>query len=320
MTYDQDQALNISGYEVDNKKLWDDFLSTSKNGVFLFNRDYMEYHSDRFEDHSLLISRKGKLIGLFPANIKDGSLYSHGGLTFGGVISDINMRTQIMMDLFQKVLQLCKDENITKVIYKPVPYIYHSIPADEDLYSLFRCNAKLIARNVTTSIYLPQKTDFDESRQRSIKKAIKNNLTVKQNYDFNDFMQILKEVLAERHGVAPVHSLEEIELLAKRFPDNIRLFSSYKDNVMLAGVMVYESKNVAHAQYIANSNSGRDLGALELVFDFLINHQYSRKKYFDFGISTEQMGHFLNTGLIAHKEGFGARAVMHDIYELTVPE
>jgi lipid II:glycine glycyltransferase (peptidoglycan interpeptide bridge formation enzyme) len=201
-----------------------------------------------------------------------------------------------------------------------MPYIYHSFPADEDIFALFRYNAKLIGRNVTSSIYLPQKIDFDESRQRSIKKALKNNLTVKRNYDFKDFMQILKEVLEERHGATPVHSLEEIELLAKKFPDNIRLFSSYKDDVMLAGVVVYESKNVAHAQYIANSNAGRDLGALELVFDYLINHQYLRKKYFDFGISTEQMGQFLNTGLIAHKEGFGARAVMQDIYELTVPE
>ncbi len=310
----------IEIYKSADKAEWNKFVDLSKNGFFLFNRDYMDYHSDRFQDHSLLFTRKDKLIGLLPANLKDGTLYSHGGLTFGGIISDSNMRTQIMMDLFQKTLQLCKDEGITKIIYKPIPYIYHSFPADEDLYALFRYNAKLTGRNVTTSIYQMLKTDFDESRQRAIKKAQKNNLIVKENNDFKVFMQILKDVLAERHGVAPVHSVEEIALLSSRFPNNIRLFSSYKDEVMLAGVLVYESRNVAHAQYIANSNAGRDLAALEFVFDYLINHQYPQKKYFDFGISTEENGQFLNTGLIAHKEGFGGRAIMQDIYEIKVPE
>jgi hypothetical protein len=320
VSIENNEAIKIEIYKSADKAEWNKFVDLSKNGVFLFNRDYMDYHSDRFQDHSLLFTRKDKLIGLLPANIKDGTLYSHGGLTFGGIISDSNMRTQIMMDLFQKTLQLCKDEGITKIIYKPIPYIYHSFPADEDLYALFRYTAKLIGRNVTTSIYQMLKTDFDESRQRAIKKAQKNNLIVKQNNDFKGFMQILKEVLAERHGVAPVHTVEEIELLSSRFPNNVRLFSSYKDETMLACVLVYESRNVAHAQYIANSNAGRDLGALEFVFDYLINHQFLRKKYFDFGISTEEMGQFLNTGLIAHKEGFGGRAVIQDIYEIKIVE
>ncbi len=49
----------------------------------------MDYHSDRFNDHSLVFTRKNRLIGLLPANIKDEALYSHGGLTFGGIISDV---------------------------------------------------------------------------------------------------------------------------------------------------------------------------------------------------------------------------------------
>ena len=318
MAFDETKTIDVSIYKQEQKRLWDDFVSVSKNGFFLFYRDYMEYHSDRFHDHSLLFFKNGNLIGVLPANLNDGVLYSHAGLTFGGVVSGYDMRTQRMLAIFEKLTQHCREQEIRKIVYKAIPYIYHSIPADEDLYALFRNKAELSGRNVTTSIYGPSKLKFDESRSRAIKKAKKNNLAVKRSYDFKSFMQIVEDVLKERHGVAPVHTSREIELLAGRFPDNIKLFSSFKNDAMLAGAMIYESKNVAHAQYIANSSEGRDMGALEMVFDELINNYFKNKKYFDFGISTEQAGQYLNTGLVAHKEGFGARAVMQDFYELEI--
>ena len=316
----ENKAISILAYKPEYKGLWDNFVSVSKNGVFLFYRDYMEYHSDRFRDHSLLFFKDKKIVGLLPANLDHHTLHSHAGLTFGGVISGYDTKISVMIDIFDTLIKHCKEQGINEIVYKAIPYIYHSVPADEDLYALFSHNAKLIGRNVTTSIYLPLKLKFDESRTRAIKKAQKNNLVVKRSYDFRNFMQIVKDVLANRHGTKPVHSQEEIELLSNRFPDNIQLFSSYKDDVMLAGVIMYESKNVAHAQYIANSPEGQNLGATALVFDYLINTHYMGKKYFDFGISTEQMGQFLNAGLIAYKEGFGASAVMQDIYRLIINE
>lgn len=318
MTCSTDKTIEIMVYKQENRSQWDSFISNSKNGTFMFYRDYMEYHSDRFTDHSLLFFKKGKLIGLIPANLKDSVLCSHAGLTFGGIISDYSMRTELMLAVFDRLIDHCRDQNINRVMYKRIPYIYHSIPADEDLYSLFRHNAKLSGRNVTASIYAQSSPKFDESRSRAIKKAKNNNLVVKRCYDYTTYMRIVEDVLKERHGTSPVHSSQEIGLLASRFPENIKLFSSFKNDTMLAGVMVYESKNVAHAQYIANSEEGREIGALELVFDDLINNCYKNKKYFDFGISTEQSGQYLNTGLMAHKEGFGARAVMHDFYELLI--
>lgn len=280
----------------------------------------MEYHSDRFQDHSLLFFKGGKLIGLLPANIKDGVLYSHAGLTFGGVISGHDMNTAVMLDIFCSLVNYCRNKEIKEIIYKTIPYIYHSVPADEDLYALFRFKAQLLGRSVTSSIYGPSKLKFDESRLRAVKRAKKNNLTVKRSYDFEKYMKIVEDVLKERHGVKPVHTVSEMEFLANRFPDNIKLFSSFKNESMLAGVITYESKNVVHAQYIANSNDGRDLGALDLIFDYLINDIFKAKKYFDFGISTEQAGQFLNVGLLEYKEDFGARAVILDSYKLTVED
>jgi hypothetical protein len=280
----------------------------------------MEYHSDRFQDHSLLFFRDNSLVAILPTNIEKKTLYSHAGLTFGGVISGYGMNTALMLNIFSALVNHCRSQGIKEIVYKAIPYIYHTVPANEDLYALFYSKARLLARNVTSSIYEPSEVKFSERRLRSIKKAQKNNLIVKRSYDFKNYMQIVEEVLKERHGVKPVHTTNEIELLANRFPDNIKLFSCFKNETMLAGVIVYESKNVAHTQYIANSNEGRALGALDFTLNYLIKDFCKGRRYFDFGISTEQSGQSLNIGLIDYKESFKASAVMHDIYILTVDQ
>jgi len=312
------RMIKVVRYNPEHRRTWDDFISNSKNGVFLFYRNYMEYHSDRFRDHSLLFFTDEKPIALMPANARDNNLYSHEGLTFGGIISGYDMKTPLMMEIFEELVEYLKGENIKRIVYKAIPHIYHAVPAEEDLYVLFRYNAKLVRRDVTSSIYLPAKPKFQENKVRTIKRALKNRIFVKKSDDFSTYMRIVKQVLMERHGVRPVHSCEEIAMLAARFPDNIKLFASYRGDTMLAGVIIYESTNVAHAQYIANSPEGMRLGALDIVFDYLINEYYNEKRYFDFGISTENEGRFLNNGLIDYKEDFGARAIAHDFYEVSI--
>ena len=52
--------------------------------------------------------------------------------------------------------------------------------------------------------------------------------------------------------------------------------------------------------------------------DYLINECYSSKEYFDFGISTENEGLFLNEGLTSQKQEFGGRGIVYDFYEIRV--
>jgi hypothetical protein len=311
-------SLTICLYKPEHKALWDNFVSTAKNGVFLFYRDYMEYHSDRFTDHSLLFFNKGRLVALLPANTANDNLCSHGGLTFGGFITDSTMKTPLMLSMFQGLFEHCRVQGIKEIIYKPIPYIYHSVPADEDLYALFVYNAKLFARNVSSCISLSGLKKFDRNRNDNIRKAKRNTLQVKESIDIDTFMKIEEEALVERHDVKPVHTAEEMKLLAGRFPGNIKLFASFKNDVMFAGVIMYESKYVAHMQYAANSKEGWSIGAQDIIDDYLINQYYKDKRYFDFGISTEKRGQILNLGLIKRKEDFGASALMYDQYQIVL--
>lgn len=311
--------MKIIKYSVELKDLWNEFVKNSKNSHFFFQRDYMEYHSDRFNDFSLMIfDETDKLIAILPANIKENILYSHQGLTFGGFLVDDKMKTETMLEIFESLKQFLKEQNIQKIVYKCIPYIYHINPSEEDRYALFRNDAQLIRRDVTTTIDLENKIKYQEQRKRSIKKAIKNDLLFQESKDFKSYWNILEETLNVQHDAKPVHNLEEIEMLASLFPDNIKLFIASKDDKVLGGTLVFENEIIVHTQYLANSIEGRNVGALDFVIDNLINEVYQDKKYFDFGISNEDAGRYLNTGLIAQKEGFGARAVVHDFYELEI--
>jgi hypothetical protein len=310
--------LEIVKYSDDRRDEWNSFLPNSRDGLFMFHRDYMEYHSDRFIDHSLMIHEGKEAVALLPANLDGKVLASHNGLTFGGFITNPKMTVPTMLKIFDQLMHYLAAQSINKLVYKCIPYIYHSIPAEEDRYALFRKGAKLYRRDVTSTILLSEKVRFQEIRRRSIKKATSANLQVRKVDDFQSYWDILTANLAEKYSTKPVHSLTEIEYLHSKFPDNIKLVASYQGNAMLAGVVIYESRNVAHAQYISSSEEGRRLGALDAVFSYLIEEYYRDKRYFDFGISTESEGRYLNEGLVFFKEGFGARAVVHDSYEVDV--
>lgn len=158
--------VNIIKYSSSKRREWNDFLTGSKNGTFLFNRDYVEYHGERFTDFSLMVYDGGELIALLPANIDSDQLVSHGGLSFGGFIVDSRMKVSIMLKIFNELIKLMQAENINKLIYKKIPYIYHSIPSDEDLYALSKIGARLTRRDVSSTIYfrniIPfQKIEFE---------------------------------------------------------------------------------------------------------------------------------------------------------------
>ncbi len=311
--------MKVIKYNLSYKNIWNEFVKNSKNGHFFFQRDYMEYHNNRFEDFSLLIfDENEKLISILPANINENILYSHQGLTFGGCVVDDKMKTEIMLGIFESLKAFLKEENIAKIVYKVIPYIYHIKPSEEDRYALFRNDAKLIRRNVTSTIDLTEQVRYSKGRKWTVNKAKKEDIEIVETNDYKSFWLLLSSVLESNHEVKPVHTLEEMEKLVEIFPKNIKLFLAKKDDEVISGALVYENKNIVHTQYLANSETGREICALDLLIDYLIKERYKEKKYFDFGISNEDAGRYLNTGLISQKEGFGARAVAQDFYELEI--
>lgn len=303
---------------------WDVFVPQTRNGTFLFMRSYMDYHADRFCDHSLMIYRKEKLCALLPANEKDNTLYTHGGLTYGGLLTTVSLGTADVCEIFNCINGYLDKCDIRGVVYKSIPWIYHRLPAEEDLYALFKvCHARLLSREIASTIIInDSKLRFTEARRSGIRKARQNGLAVCESYDYDSFWHILSDNLEQKYGAKPVHSLEEIKLLHSCFPENIRLFvTSKSDGTPLGGAVIYECGATIHTQYISASAEGKRLGAIDILFDHLLNNVYNdscKYKYFDIGTSTREGGRILNEPLIFQKEGFGGRGVCYDTYEWTL--
>jgi Acetyltransferase (GNAT) domain len=309
--------LRVERYTAAREREWNDFVCSSKNGTFLFDRGYMDYHRDRFVDSSLMVhDDRGRLIALLPASRHERVLVSHGGLTYGGFISGARMTTTRMLEVADSSFEHLRDDGIERVIYKCVPHIYHSLPAEEDAYALFARDAALVRRDVSSAIDTRLPAPPQNRRRRVLERARRAGLHVERVDGFHLFWPVLERNLAERYGKEPVHTRDEITYLAQRFPENILLLVCTAGEDVLAGAVLYVSRNVCHVQYNATSAEGRRLGALDLVLAAVIERFSPTHRVIDFGISTERDGRHLNEGLIDYKEGFGARAVNYDFYEL----
>lgn len=313
--------ITIVRYTEDKVNIWNQFNKQSKNALFMFDRNYMDYHKDRFKDHSLLFYDEDKLLALLPMSEHDNMLISHGGLTYGGFISDTKMKQHTMMDCFAELIKYAKENGFKNIRYKCIPHIYHSQPAEEDRFALFANNSKLDTVDVSTYVNLAAPLKMPKGRKAQISRAKREGVVVEELTeleDFNKFIELENEVLTERHDVRAVHTGEELKLLHDRFPENIHLFASLKDGNLIAGTVVYEYDQVVHTQYMAANDEARTIGALDLAVSTVINNYKETKKWLDFGISTEHGKIYLNEGLCSQKEGFGGRTGVYEIWELNL--
>ena len=309
--------FTVQKYDASYYELWNNFVAESRNGTFLFHRDFMEYHSDRFEDFSLLVFEDtDKLMAILPANRAGDEVFSHQGLTYGGVVyKDIKLAKVI--SIFKGVLFFLNSEGLKKIHIKSIPSIYHKKPAEELLYALFLTEAKLVRRDSLSVIDLTQKNKISKSRLENIRRGKKNNLRIVEDDNFELFWdKILIPNLHKKHGAKPVHSVKEILYLKSKFPTRIRHFNLYYGDEIMAGTTIFVTDKVIHPQYVSGNSFKNELGSLDYLYHHLITEVFKEYPFFDFGISNEEMGKKLNEGLCFWKETFGASTIVQDFYEV----
>lgn len=309
--------FEIIRYTEADKASWDAFVAQSKNGTFLFFRNYMDYHADRFSDHSLMVYYKSSLYALLPANLTGDTLYSHQGLTYGGLLMTDKCKTAVVRDIFIAINNYLRQQGVKRVVYKHIPWIYASLPSEEDLFALSNvCHASLVSRDVASVVMLDHRLSFSTLRKRGVKKAEKAGVVIMEMQDCGEFWSLLETNLRDRFGAHPVHTLEEIFILKSRFPQHIRLFVASKNGHVIGGTLLYMDAQTAKTQYISANEEGKRVGALDLLFSQLIARcEKDGLRYFDFGTSNLVANDDLNDSLIFQKEGFGGRAVCYDTYE-----
>ncbi len=303
-----------AAYSAKDRKRWDTFVRNSRNGTLLFDRAYMEYHAERFVDASLIIDEADAALALLPASRHDNTIRSHGGLTYGGFITDGRMRVEKMLRTFDAALAFYASSGITRLEYKAIPHIYHRAPAEEDAYALFRLGAQLLKREPSAALHLLD-TGLPGKKRNGAARAAQLGLRFEQVSTADALMALINTNLQLRHGVSAVHSAAEMNRLRAAFPRSIEIFHVCDgDGRLVGGAIVYVAGPVAHTQYLVASEAGRASRAMDFLIHALATRYREGCQWLEFGISTEAGGQVLNEGLMSQKEEFGARCVCYDTY------
>jgi hypothetical protein len=307
-------------YEPSMASDWDRFVKASRNGTFLLERGFMDYHADRFTDCSLIFQRRNAPIAILPMSLhREGRQWrSHGGLTYGGLILGDGATILEVMEVFECLESRALAAGVESALYTPIPSIYHRYPSEEDRHALFHHAAALEASSLDTVIDLRAPLGLNRLRRRLARRARQAGLSVGREHDPAEFHGMLCANLSERHDTSPAHSAAEMSLLQSRFPERIALWCvRASDGELLGGTWLFDCVRCVHAQYIASTARGRELGALDLLFESLLERCGERARYFSFGISNEDGGRRLNEGLFRHKTMFGGRGIACETYRLT---
>lgn len=310
------KPIRIERYDPTRSGDWTEVLRHARNGAFLFERAYMDYHGERFTDISLLAYEGNHPVALMPAAIDgDGVVTSHPGLTFGGVVVDRRMRSGQAIEVFAAMCDRLRELGARRCRIKALPATFAAYPSADLEYAYWRRGFSVYRRDLSSLLPLRGAPGFNAGKTYGVKKARKAGLVVSET-DIPAFHGLLRSVLQERHGAEPVHTLAEIELLKSRFPQQIFCRCALNANEVVAGALVYSYGHVWHTQYLASSAEGRESGALDLVVAELIREAGENGvDHLSFGASTLQEGRAINDGLLWQKESYGARAIVHDFYE-----
>ncbi len=314
--------LRIVPYTSEMDAVWEDACATAVNGTFLHSRRFLGYHGDRFVDRSVLFLVGEKVVGVFAAAEapSDSTLIvSHPGITYGGIVHSGALSGNRMIDALTRLGTHYRAGGHAKLRYKAVPAIYHARPSQDDLYALFRVGAVRSRCDLSCTIDLDDRAALSERRRRGLKKANKAVAIAVGTTHVTALWDVLAGNLTRKHDAAPVHTLAEISRLIDMFPEHIDLVCATIAGKVEAGIVVFKTRRVWHAQYIAASEAAYAVSALDAVFDYTVDA--ARKegaRYFDFGTSNEREGTVLNDGLYQYKHEYGGGGVVHEFYDINL--
>ncbi|MBF0160194.1 MAG: GNAT family N-acetyltransferase [Magnetococcales bacterium] len=323
--------MRLIPFTDDHRHRWDAFVATTAQGVFLHSRTFLSYHRDRFNDLSILIEDdRGRLGAVFPAAqspVISDQVVSHPGSTYGGLLHESTLQADEILSMLAAIKAWYARAGYRSLLYKVVPFHVQRSVAQMDLYALWRLGGTLVRRDSWNMVDLTQPRHSSRRHLRNLRNAHKAAVRaaiVDQN-SLGDFYAILTDCLMDRHSTRPVHSIEEMKELNSLFPDHIQTWGAYAaDGALIAGVWLFRlGHHCWHSQYIASNTVGRQLFAVSLLIESIIEQAcQAGVRYFSLGASTEKNGAVLNAGLFHFKSGFGSGSVIQDFYEidLTGPE
>ncbi len=300
--------FKILKYHQTLQRDWDDLIKRSSNGTFLHFRNYMDYHAQRFEDFSLMIYEDLKLRAVLPAHRIENDIFAHKGLTYSDFIFQKKLKTGRKIAIVEQTLQFLYRQNIRNLYIYTIPFIFQSVTDESTAYIYHKTGAGVEKILPFFVIDNRNGTRPNQNRRKNYKKLLQYNFLINNDIDdLEGFWRIVEKNLQKRYGTSPVHSVDEINLLARRFPKQIQLFTVKSKDRILAGALVYFVNQTAHFQYIHAYDDSKSRLAVEFL-TFELVKRFRNYSYISFGNSSVSHNN-LNKNLVYWKESLGCQIV-----------
>jgi predicted N-acyltransferase len=320
--------FKFNRYTNNDKIQWDEFVPTGNNSTLFHLREFLNYHPDgRFQDHSLLVEKKGKLFSVFPAAVKDVNgkkyLVSHPGASVGSFVLPENLSIADAMSLAETLVIYAKENEFDGIRITLPPTLYQRRLSNYMDFALLKQGFNYKTRDITSILFLEESIEknlekFRSSHRRAVRNAREKGVAVHPSDDYESFYKILERNLRLRHGVLPTHTLPELKDIKSRFPGRVNLFGAFIDGKMVAGVVNFSANDhVVLAFYISHDETFQEYRAVNLLFYSIFDWAIQQKfKIYDFGTFT--VNEEPNFGLGRFKENFGASGIFRDTVELNL--
>ncbi|MBK9735173.1 MAG: hypothetical protein IPO92_09490 [Saprospiraceae bacterium] len=301
--------MNVVRYHSELKDDWDKFVRNSNTPLFIFERTFIEYHGDRYLDHSLLVYKNGLLVAVQPACEIDFQLISHRGLPFSDVITKLRKEWFDIDDIINAILNYCRIKNIKKIEITLCPNMYKNVSSEETTYFLRKndfvfCNQKL-------SAIISLKDIVESKLNLKVSKVFfqKSEIVFNSN-DFESFNNMISNNLNQKYQSKPVHSLNELVYLKEKFSDQIDLVLAKSNNVIVGAVLLFKLGQVIKCQYLTSTvNNASDFMISQIILKYRKDYFY-----FDLGTSNSIGENEINLKNLAFKCKLGGKAMCIDKY------
>ena len=307
----------VRAYRPADAAAWDELVGHSATGTMLQTRRFLGYHGDRFDDLSVVVEEDGLAHVLPLARVADGIAVSHPGATHGGLVSRSPLTMGDALEVFRAVRAHLLGQGIARLRYTPIPHVFHRAPCEADSLALAMLGAN-VARRLPNAVL-----DLDVvglHRKQNRRRARRAGCVSGLINDLGEAHALLAATLDRRHGATPVHTLDELTLLCGLFPDAIHVIGTALDGNLLATVVALRLGAATHIQYMASSEAGFEVQALDNAVEFLCEEIMTASGRLSFGISSDRDGTEVNRGLMRYKEMFGATAQALDTLEWNISE
>lgn len=279
----------------------------------------MDYHSDRFEDHSLMIYKADQLIALLPANKTNTFLNSHQGLTYGGVLFDIEYSEDSVLEVLSSVEEYLKSIGVSSLQVKEQPEIYNQ---KSQFYStLFNQNSfKVLNTHKYLAIDFSEELNIHKTKLKHSRKGLEYGIDIRLDNDFSAFWtKVLIPKLENKFKTKPVHTLDEIERLHQLFPKHILQYNAYINHKIVGGITIFDKGKVVKSQYSGSTQMGEKNFVIDTLFLHLIQHYKSEgKQFFSMGTVTTKDALGFSPGLLKQKFELGCNLFHQRVFNFLI--